>query len=356
MVFSLSGPQAQSTFQEYFEDDDPFGDENYYSSEFKTVAIPSGSRDRFPIGQKLSASITNPTSQVDHRNQVNGEVGKKRSKSSSLSKQNSMSRSVTGFSLQPEDIACDDAGYLHRSNTSLNKSTGHAQVAALSRGTDVQINPEDKSLRNLNFNISFNVQDASPDLIHQRLVLLLDNDKFEEAAILVQRIPSDILRDVISGISFSDFIGSVPESLCLLHSLYVRLHDDNKQHVLLPKTLLSRLVEWLASDEDCNIVHGELGSQSRFLPHIQRLLQFIGHEYPELIVELCQRERRLAHCLEDLGSHCLLDHGDIPVSLYETLKSELIQTVHNIKAATQRIDDINNVRSLKKRKNSEVIR
>ncbi len=188
--------------------------------------------------------------------------------------------------------------------------------------------------------------DFSPGFALRKIAALFENRKWAECAELIQRLNVMTLRIVIPEVPVDLILDAFPASLPILESLYAKLYSPADPEAfptayLRPEALVGRVVRWLVK------THGDqAGKQTNSLeyytPMVQRVLDIIIKVSPPIRDKIREKQRSLAACVEGLAAHGLVDTSEAKLTkLHEALKSELNRMVQQVRAAVQRLDDLN---------------
>ena len=188
-------------------------------------------------------------------------------------------------------------------------------------------------------------QDFSPGFAIRKIALLFENRRWEDCALLINKLSMITLRTILSELPVDLIIDSVPSSLPIVEALYMRMYNSGDpssfpSHNLHPEQLIGKLVKWMASFQG-EYATKQTNSYEYYIPMVLRILQIISRSVPRIKQKVKSRERSLGKCMDSLGSHGLVDTSDIKLmNMHEALKTEFNRMSQQLRLAVSKLDEL----------------
>ena len=188
-------------------------------------------------------------------------------------------------------------------------------------------------------------QDFSPGFAIRKIALLFENRRWEDCALLINKLSMITLRTILPELPVDLIIDSVPSSLPIVEALYMRMYNPGDpssfpSHNLHPEQLVGKLVKWMASFQG-EYATKQTNSYEYYIPMVLRILQIISRSVPRIKQKVKSRERSLGKCVDSLGSHGLVDTSDIKLmNMHEALKTEFTCMSQQLRLAVSKLDEL----------------
>ena len=185
--------------------------------------------------------------------------------------------------------------------------------------------------------------DLTPNYALRKIALLFETKKYDECATLIRRLNCVILDNILAEVPIEVLLDSMPMSLSILESLYVKLYETHPdpfpRDELCVDLLLKRMVACFAKlsqpgsrmEKNCN----------KYYPSCRNILRIILWVEPNIKSLVKQRKKALDKCLKHLGQHGLVDDsGGSLMNLHDALKLEFEKVVAQYRSALLKLDEM----------------
>lgn len=187
-------------------------------------------------------------------------------------------------------------------------------------------------------------QELTPSYAMRRIALLFENHKYEDCAILINRLNLTVLETIVSELPMDIFVEATPMSLGIIDVLFTKLYTSDEDNFpvdsLVPDKVVKHIIHWLANCEDPAVKH-KLPPQENSMPFARRILHIVYKTEPKVLMKLRKQRNTLNKTIESLGKHGMVDASDNKLmALHDALRQEFDKMSHQYRNAIQKLDEL----------------
>ncbi|KAL3863113.1 hypothetical protein ACJMK2_004887 [Sinanodonta woodiana] len=193
--------------------------------------------------------------------------------------------------------------------------------------------------------LSVELAEVPPSFTLRKVAQLFETKKYGECATLIRRLNCVALDAILHEVPVDVLLDSLPHSLVILESLYVKLYEETDAPGNFPREelkmdeFLRKLVAFFAKDsttEDSN----DKTSNSIY-PCCRNILRVVFWIEPSIQKHIRQRKQALDKCVSRLGRHGLVTSSSGKLmNLHDSLKVEFEKVVGQYKSALQTLAEL----------------
>ncbi|KAL4232320.1 hypothetical protein ACF0H5_009891 [Mactra antiquata] len=194
--------------------------------------------------------------------------------------------------------------------------------------------------------LTMDAADITDTFALRKVALLFENKKYGECASLIRRLNCVTLGNILHEVPIEVLHDSLPQSLCILEALYVKLYETAESPENFPKEelhvneFLQKLVALFAKQSGMNNKHDK--NSNSVYPSCRSILRVIIWVEPNIRRIMRSKKRELDRCLRHLGRHGLVESSESSLmNLHDAFKIEVEKVMHEFRNVIQKIEELN---------------
>ncbi|KAK3590557.1 hypothetical protein CHS0354_008488 [Potamilus streckersoni] len=193
--------------------------------------------------------------------------------------------------------------------------------------------------------LSVELTDVPQSFTLRKVAQLFETKKYGECATLIRRLNCVALEAILQEVPVEVLLDSLPHSLVILESLYVKLYEETETPGNFPREelkvdeFLQKLVAFFAKDTTAE--NNKDKNSNIIYPCCRNILRVVSWIEPSIRKHIRQLKQALDKCISRLGRHGLVNSssGNL-MGLHDSLKVEFEKVVSQYKSALQKLAEL----------------